>query len=93
MGIKYVEFDFVLDYEGLAYALRVWRKNHEFTQIEVGELIGHSAWPVSYIERGCPGHENRGLRENGRISLHMFLDICNLIGVDPRQFFVLENTE
>lgn len=93
MSIKYVEFDFVLDYESLAHALRVWRKHHELTQVETGELIGHSSWVVSYIENGCPDYGNRGLRSNGRISLHLFLDVCNLINADPRNFFVLEGTE
>lgn len=81
---RYYSWTFASD--EFATYLKLWRKQNDLTQDEVGKLADCSGKSISTFER------NAYLEGFEYPSMTVFIALCNIMDCDPRQFWALVPT-
>lgn len=88
MTTQYLHTNFVFSIEDFAHTMAIWQAQNNLTDKECNELSGCiSAW--NSIKNMSGEYSPDKL---GRVSMGLFLSICNVMDCDPRQFFKLDRS-
>lgn len=82
MGAIYRSIDMYFDAKTFGRLVAERRNGAHMSQVELASLINYSAAYIGYIERGQ-------LERYQGISMLAYVQLCNLLDLDPRNFFFL----
>lgn len=77
-------YRWALDLEGFSDMVKTYREAHALTQKALGKMVGYSG---QYI-----GHIEHGRWDSAQPTVALLVALCNLFDVDPRMYFVVEQS-